>query len=58
MAEILVLSTHNRIDFALHGVWRGRHFRPLPARTWPMTWYAIFTGSAKSSNLIRGNPGG
>lgn len=39
MAEILVISSHIRIDFDQHGVWRGRHFLPLPARTWIVLAY-------------------
>jgi DNA-binding response OmpR family regulator len=39
MAESLALSAHIRIDFALHGVWRGRRFMPLPARTWDILAY-------------------
>lgn len=39
MAEILVLSAQIHIDFALHGVWRGRRFFPLPARTWVILAY-------------------
>ncbi|RIV26415.1 winged helix family transcriptional regulator [Alicyclobacillaceae bacterium I2511] len=50
MAEILVLSAHIRIDFALDGVWRGRRFIPLPARTW-----AILAYLARHPNTVIAN---
>ncbi|MDA8195320.1 MAG: hypothetical protein M0Z53_15205 [Thermaerobacter sp.] len=41
MAASLALSAHIRIDFGLHGVWRGRRFIPLPARTWAIFGLSI-----------------
>lgn len=41
MTEIVELSPRIRIDGALHGVWRGRRFYPLPARTWAILAYLV-----------------
>ncbi len=60
MAEILVLSTQIRIDFGLHGVWRGRRFCPLPARSWDILAYLAHhpnTVVAEEQLLAVGWPG-